>query len=69
MILSIIGVICCGILGIIGLVQGYKAKSNMQASGNLDGQGMATAAIVLGWIAIGFMVLGGLIQVASFAVR
>jgi hypothetical protein len=58
MILSIIGCICCGILGIIGLIQGYKAKANMQTSGNFEGQGMATAAIVLGWIAIALWVLG-----------
>ena len=69
MILSIIGCVCCGILGIIGLVQGYKAKSNMQTSGNFEGQGMATAAIVLGWISIGFMVLGGVIQIGNLASR
>jgi hypothetical protein len=65
MILSIIGCVCCGILGIIGLVQGYKAKSNMQASGNFEGQGMATAAIVLGWISIAFMVIGVVVRVSS----
>jgi GYF domain 2/Domain of unknown function (DUF4190) len=65
MILSIIGCVCCGILGIIGLIQGYKAKSNMQTSGNFEGQGMATAAIVLGWISVGFMVLYGVIRVSQ----
>jgi hypothetical protein len=63
MILSIIGIVCCGICGIIGLVLGMKAKKNMQASGNFEGQGMATAAIVMGWISIAFMVIAIIAQV------
>jgi hypothetical protein len=69
MILSIIGLVCCGICGIIGLVLGMKAKKNMQASGNFEGQGMATAAIVMGWISIAFMIIGVIAQVAMHASR
>ena len=67
MILSIIGLLCCGILGIIGLIQGNKAKKNMQMSGNFEGQGMATAAVVMGWIAIAFMIIGVVFQIINIA--
>ena len=46
------------------LVLGMKAKKNMQASGNFEGQGMATAAIVMGWISIAFMVIAIIGQIA-----
>lgn len=69
MILSIIGIVCCGICGIIGLVLGMKAKKNMQASGNFEGQGMATAAIVMGWISIGLMVVYLIAQIGLRASR
>ena len=67
MVYSILGLVCCGILGIVGLVQGNTAKRNMQTSGNFDGQGMATAAIIMGWISIAFMVLGGILGVMNAA--
>src|SRR4051794_15954538 len=46
MIYSIVGILCCGvILGPIGLIKGLNAKKGMAATGNFEGQGMATAAI------------------------
>ncbi len=58
MICSLVGLVCLGIiLGTIGLIQGLNAKKKMAASGNFDGQGMATAAIVVGIVDICFFVL------------
>ncbi|MFW6058798.1 MAG: DUF4190 domain-containing protein [Phycisphaeraceae bacterium] len=60
MILGIIGLTGgAAPLGIIALVLGYSARNDIRASGGtLDGDGMATAGIVLGWIAVVLMVLG-----------
>lgn len=53
MIWSIIGLLCFGIiLGPVGLIMGINAKKNMARVGNFEGQGMATAAIVIGIIDI-----------------
>ena len=67
MICSIVGVVCCVILAIVGLVQGTKAKNNMRASGNMDVEGMATAAIIIGWISIGLTAVGIIIRIGAIA--
>ena len=42
-----------GIGSILALVFGYRARAEIDRSGgNLEGRGMATAGIVLGWIGI-----------------
>ncbi|MFG3340004.1 DUF4190 domain-containing protein [Glycomyces sp. NPDC048151] len=48
-VLAIVGL--CSPLGVLGLILGYVAKSQIKAR-NMAGSGLATAAIVLGWIAI-----------------
>jgi hypothetical protein len=58
MFLSIAGILCCGILGIVGLIQGINIQKKMAASGNYEGKGMATAAVVCGAIACVFMAVG-----------
>lgn len=51
MILAIIGVFFLGpVLQPIALVLGYGARRKMRESQNLDGEGMAVAAITIGWI-------------------
>lgn len=63
MICSIVGIFCCGIiLGPIGLIKGLNAQKAMQASGNFEGKGMATAAVVCGIIAIVLFVVGVVVQ-------
>jgi hypothetical protein len=58
MILSIISVFCVGfVLAPIGLGLGITARKKMRASGNLEGEGMALAAIVIGGIISGIYVL------------
>ena len=59
MIYSIVGLFCCGIiLGPVGLVKGLNAQKSMAATGNFEGKGMATAAVIIGIIATVIHVLG-----------
>jgi len=60
---------CVGIiLAIIAIVLGSGAKKEMQASGNFEGQGQATAGVVLGVIALILGVLGwGILFLAAAA--
>lgn len=48
-VLAIVGM--CTPLGILALILGYVAKSQIKAR-NMAGGGLATTAIILGWIAI-----------------
>lgn len=68
LICGIIGLFFCGIvLGIIAVVLGSGAKKAMQQSGNFDGQGMATAGVVLGIIALILHVVVAIIYIAAIA--
>ncbi|MEU6860151.1 DUF4190 domain-containing protein [Glycomyces sp. NPDC046736] len=54
-VVSLVGL--CTPLGLLGLIFGYMAKSQIRARDNAGG-GLATAGIVLGWISlIGFILL------------
>src|SRR3954447_13105135 len=59
LILSICGILFCPVIGgPLGLVFGYKARSQIRdANGQLGGSGMVTAALIMGWIGVGFTVL------------
>jgi hypothetical protein len=48
-VVSLVGF--CSPLGILGLIFGYVAKSQIKARNN-SGSGLATAGIVLGWISL-----------------
>jgi hypothetical protein len=68
MIVAIIGIFCFGIvLGPIGLVLGNSAKKKMRASGNMEGEGMANAAIIIGWIIVGLAIVGILFFILAAA--
>lgn len=50
---------------IVGLIMGYLAKKEVRNSqGRLSGDGLATAAIVIGWI---FTVIGALLIIIGVA--
>jgi len=51
---------------ILALVFGYIAKNQIRQRGE-SGGGMATAGIVLGWIGVGFLVIGLIAGLASFS--
>lgn len=50
---AIAAIICAFIFPILGLILGYSARSDIRASrGKKAGEGLASAAIVIGWIEI-----------------
>ena len=51
---------------VLALVFGYIAKRQIQERGE-SGGGMATAGIVLGWIGVGFLLLGLVVGIAASA--
>lgn len=63
LVASILGFFC-GVGFVIGLILGYNARKQIRASGGQEGgEGAATAAIVIGWIGVGLMVLGLIVVV------
>jgi hypothetical protein len=58
LVTGIIGVLCCSPLGIVALVLGNGAKKEITVSNGAEtGAGLAQAGVVLGIIAIVFLVL------------
>jgi hypothetical protein len=59
LVLGILGLLCCGILGIPAVILGKQAQNEIDRSGGTQtGRGMATAGFVLGIIAcIGLVVV------------
>ena len=52
----VVSLVACGIGSILGLVFGYKAKAQIDASGGREGgRGFAVAGIVIGWVGIGLI--------------
>jgi hypothetical protein len=48
----------CSVGSILAVIFGYMAKKQIKESGGAEqGDGMATAGIVLGWIGIAFLIL------------
>jgi len=56
LVTGIVGLLCCGLLGIAAIILGQQAKKEIATSGE-GGGGMATAGFVLGIVAIVFMVI------------
>jgi hypothetical protein len=69
LILGICGLLVCGvILGPLAIVYGNKARREIDSSGGrLGGRGMATAGLVLGWVALGLWAIWIIIFIASAA--
>jgi hypothetical protein len=49
MVLSIISILSCGFIGIAGAIMGHVARKQIRANGE-DGDGMALAGVIVGWI-------------------
>ncbi len=65
MILSIVGVFCCGLLSIAGLILGYIELGKInRGETSEEGRGMAKAAVIIGIIALALWVIG--IIIAAF---
>ena len=57
-VLSLLSLVCCGfILGIPGVVCGHLALSKLQKEPQLQGKGLATAGLVIGYAAIAFWLI------------
>lgn len=58
LITGLIGILVCAPVGIAGIIYGKKAKDEIRASGGMyDGDGLATAGLVMGWISVVLFVL------------
>ncbi|WP_019146427.1 DUF4190 domain-containing protein [Aeromicrobium massiliense] len=68
MILGIVGLLCCGIAGIVAIVLGNQAKKEIaDSAGRQTGEGMAKAGYILGIVAVVLWVVGIILRVAVFA--
>ncbi|WP_433117520.1 DUF4190 domain-containing protein [Micromonospora sp. CA-246542] len=56
LVLALVGLTSCGITAPIGAILGHVAQKQIRASGE-DGEGMAKAGIIVGWIVTALMVL------------
>ena len=56
MIVSLASFVTCPLIGLVGVYLGLRAKREIRANGE-DGDGMATAGVVVGWVSTGVAVL------------
>ena len=66
MIVSLASFVTCPLIGLVGVYLGMRAKKEIQASGD-DGDGMATAGVVVGWVSTGVAVATFFIVALLFA--
>ena len=64
LVLGILGVLCCGPLGIVALILGRSAQAEIARTGQ-QGAGLAKAGFVLGIIAVVFMIIGAILFAAG----
>jgi len=65
---AIIGIFCCGIiLEPIAISKALKAKKMMQMNPRLSGSGKATAALIIGIVALVLWVLGMIARAVEFS--
>ena len=67
LVLGIVGIVCCGLMGPFAIWEGVKSRRRIRdANGALTGDGMALAGIILGSIAIAWMVIAiGFIMISA----
>jgi len=54
----LLGLVCCGfVLGIPGVICGHLALSKLQKAPQLQGKSLATAGLIIGYVAIAFWVV------------
>jgi hypothetical protein len=68
MVLGIAGLVLCPLIcSIIAIVLGNQAKTRIAHDPSLDGEGMAKAGVIMGWIGVGLGILGIVGWVLAFA--
>jgi hypothetical protein len=66
LVTGIIGILCCGLLGIVAIITGKQATAEAVASGYPQPSN-AKAGIILGWIGVALMTIGMLAWISLFA--
>jgi hypothetical protein len=56
MIVSLASLFTCPVVGAVGIYLGNRARAEIRRTGE-EGDGMAVAGVVVGWVAIGLTVL------------
>jgi hypothetical protein len=57
-VLGVLSLVCCGfILGIPAVICGHLALSKLQKEPQLQGKGLATAGLIIGYVAIAFWLM------------
>ena len=69
LVLGVLGIVSCQLLGIAAIVLGQQAGQEIATSGGrLGGEGFAKAGVIMGWVAVGLLVLGVVGFVFFFAI-
>ena len=68
LILGILGITACPlILSIVAVILGSQARAKIRNDPTLDGDNLARAGVILGWVGIGMAALGLIIAVLALA--
>jgi hypothetical protein len=68
LVLGIIGIGMCPLIAsIVAIILGSQAKARIAADPSLEGEGMAKAGVILGWIGVGLGAIGIIFFVLSIA--
>lgn len=66
LVTGIMGILCCGLLGIVAVITGKQATAEAAVAGYPE-PGNAKAGVILGWIAIALMCVGFVFFLLMFA--
>lgn len=61
LILSIVSLVVCPLIGIAGIILGNQARAEIRQTGE-QGEGMAQAGVIMGWIAVALATLALLLS-------
>lgn len=70
LILGITGILICPILipSVLAVIFGSQAQARIRQDPSLEGDGMAKAGVILGWVGIGLIALGIVVFVFMFLI-
>ncbi len=69
LVVSLVSLLTCPFAGAVGIYLGNRARNEIRSTGE-DGDGMALAGIIVGWIAVAFVLLWlcfGAVMISSVA--